>query len=283
MMETKNLEGRSVLVSGAASGIGRALALECARRGARLVICDVNEKGLGEVETAVREMGREVLARRVDVAKESDWRELATLVHADRECVDLLVNNAGVGLGGGLLDTTIEDWDWILGINLRGVVLGCHFFVPRMVERKRGGHVVNVASMAALAPSETLVAYSTTKSAVLGFSEALADELQWHGIGVTGVCPGFIDTPIVASSVLRGPSASDEARAQAQAFYRKRGYTAERTAINILKAVARGRIVAPISPESWFAFGLRRASPSALRYLMRRMGERLRRELAAPR
>jgi len=277
-VDVKHLEGKSVLVTGAASGIGRAIALACGRRGARVVICDVNEDGLAKTEADLRGLGREVLARRVDVSRESDVRELAAAVHADVPAVDLLVNNAGVGLGAGFLDTSLEDWDWILGINLRGVILGCHFFVPKMVERGRGGHVVNIASMAAFTPGAMLSAYSTTKCAVLGFSEALADELQWHGIGVTAACPGFIDTKIVGSAVMRGASATPQAREQAQAFYRRRGYTAERTADNILRAVARGRIVAPISPESWLMYGLRRASPALLRRIARLLGARMRRE-----
>jgi len=279
-MDVSNLDGKTVLVTGAGSGIGQATALACGRRGARLVICDVNEEGLAKTQSDLRALGRDVLARRVDVSNEKDVRELAMVVHADRPAVDLLVNNAGVGLGGGFLDTKLEDWNWILGINLRGVILGCHFFVPKMVEHGRRGHVVNVASMAAFAPSETLAAYATTKCAVLGFSEALADELQWHGIGVTAVCPGIIDTPIVESTVMRGPQASPKVREQARAFYRRRGYTAERVADNLLRAVARRRVVAPISPESWIAYALRRASPGTLRWLLRKMGGRLRRDLA---
>ncbi len=278
-MDVTNLEGRLVLVTGAASGIGRALALACGLRGANLVLCDLDEEGLAATEAELRALGRSVLSRRVDVSKEADVHELANRVHADHEAVDLLVNNAGVGLGGGFLDTSLADWEWILGINLRGVVLGCHFFVPAMVRRGRGGHVVNLSSMAALAPSETLTAYATTKCAVLGFSEALADELQWHGIGVTAACPGFIDTPIVEHTVLRGPQAQPAAREQARSFYRKRGYTAERTAENILRAVQRGRVVAPISPESWLVYGIRRSSPALLRAVLRRVGARMRKEL----
>ena len=277
-MNVTQLGGRTALVTGAASGIGRALALACGRRGARLVICDVNEEGLARTETDLRNLGCEVLARRVDVSREGEVRELATAVHADVPAVDLLVNNAGVGLGGGFLDTRLEDWDWVLGINLRGVILGCHFFVPKMVERGRAGHVVNIASMAAFVPGAMLAAYSTAKCDVLGFSEALADELQWHGIGVTAACPGVIDTPIVDSSPMRGPQATEEARRQAKAMFVRRGYTAERTAENILKAVQRGRIVAPISPESWITYGLHRLSPALLRRVSRGLGARMRRE-----
>lgn len=275
-MDVSDLGGRTALVTGAASGIGRELALECGRRGARLVICDVNEEGLAQTEAELRQMRRDVLARRVDVSREAEVRELATLVHADVPAVDLLVNNAGVGLGASFLDTTLDDWDWILGINLRGVVLGCHFFVPKMVERGKGGHIVNLASMAAFTPGAILSAYATTKCAVLGLSEALADELHGHGIGVTAACPGFIDTPIVSSSPMRGAGGTDAAREQAKAFYRRRGYTAERTAKNILRAVSHGRVVAPISPESWATYVLRRISPALLRAVGRRLAATMR-------
>jgi len=278
-MDVRNLEGKTVLVTGGGSGIGRALALACGRRGASLVICDVNEEGLAKTEAELRALGRTVLARRVDVSKESEMREFASIVHADLPAVDLLVNNAGVGLGAGFLDTTLEDWEWILGINLRGVILGCHFFIPAMVARGAGGHVVNLSSIVALIPGETLSAYATTKGGVLALSEALADELQWHGIGVTGVCPGFINTPIVTSTVMRGLLAKPAARDQAREFYRWRGYTAERVAENVLRAVERGRVVAPISLESWIIYALRRVSPGALRYFMRRVGARMRKEL----
>ncbi len=147
-MDTSNLHGRTVLVTGAGSGIGRETALLAARRGADLAICDVDDAGLAEVEASARALGRGVLARHVDVSDREQMREFADAVHADAGAVDLLVNNAGVGLAAGLLDTELEDWDWIVSINLMGVVHGCHFFVPKMVERGTGGHVANLSSMA---------------------------------------------------------------------------------------------------------------------------------------
>ena len=109
----------------------------------------------------------------------------ADAVHAHVPAVDILMNNAGVGLGGGLLDTSLDDWRWIVGINLFGVVHGCHCFVPAMVRRGRGGHVVNVASVAGYVGELVLPAYTTTKFAVVGLSESLREELAPHGIGVT--------------------------------------------------------------------------------------------------
>jgi NAD(P)-dependent dehydrogenase (short-subunit alcohol dehydrogenase family) len=278
-MDMRTLDGKTALVTGAGSGIGRATALALARRGANLVICDLNEAGLAETAETARRLGRDVLARRVDVGSADEMRAFAEVVHAQVEAVDVLMNNAGVGLGAGTLHTTLEDWRWIIGVNLWGVIHGCHFFVPAMVRRRRGGHVVNVASAAGYVATEALAAYSTTKFAVVGFSEALRDELSAHGIGVTAVCPGLINTPITQTSPLRGPEATPEARAYMVEVYRRRNYPPERVAENVLKAIQRNRAVAPISPEAWAMYLLKRIAPGLVARLNRAMGERTRREI----
>ena len=277
-MDVRDLHGRTALVTGAASGIGRATALLCARRGASLVICDVDEAHLAEAVREIRALGRDVLARRVDVGSRTEMEAFAADVHRDCGAVDLLVNNAGVGLGALFLETSLEDWEWIARINLFGVIHGCHFFVPEMVGRGRGGHVVNVASAAAYAPLPAQSAYAATKFAVLGLSEALRAELAPFGIGVTAVCPGFIDTPIVESSRLRGVAAEPENRRRTLAFYRRRNYAPERVARNLLKAVQRSRTVAPISPEAWGMYYGMRAVPGLLRWANRRLA----RQVAGP-
>jgi NAD(P)-dependent dehydrogenase (short-subunit alcohol dehydrogenase family) len=278
-MDVRSLASKTALVTGAGSGIGRATALALARRGASLVLCDVNEVGLTETAETARALGRDVLARRIDVANADEMRAFAATVHAQVEAVDILMNNAGVGLGGGTLHTTLEDWQWIIGVNLWGVVHGCHFFVPPMVRRRRGGHVVNVASAAGYVATEALAAYSTTKFAVVGLSEALRDELTPHRIGVTAVCPGLINTPITQTSPLRGPEATAEARAYMVDVYRRRNYTPERVAENVLKAIQRNRAVAPISPEAWVMYFLKRLVPGAVARLNRAMIARTRREV----
>lgn len=273
------LRDKTALVTGAGSGIGRETALAFARAGADLVLCDVDEGGLEKTATAIRGLGRQVLARRVDVASREEMRAFAVEVHRERAAVDVLMNNAGVGLAGGFLDTSLEDWDWVVGINFWGVVHGCHFFLPPMVARGRGGHVVNVSSAAGYVAGAQLAAYSTTKFAVFGLSEALRDDLRPHGIGVTTVCPGFINTPIVGSARMRGRAAAPEARAAMADFYQRRAYGPERVAANILKAVARNRAVAPISPEAWFLYVIKRLSPGLTARLNRAMTARLERQM----
>ncbi|HWP66946.1 MAG TPA: SDR family NAD(P)-dependent oxidoreductase [Candidatus Limnocylindria bacterium] len=278
-MDVRKLDGKTALVTGAGSGIGRATALALAARGARLVVCDVNEAGLTETADAIRRLGRDVLARRVDVARADEMRAFAEAVHTQIEAVDILMNNAGVGLGGGFLHTTLDDWNWIIGINLLGVIHGCHFFLPAMVGRRRGGHVVNVASAAGYVATEALAAYATTKFAVVGLSEALRDELGPHGIGVTAVCPGLINTPITQTSPLRGPEATPEARAYMIEVYQRRNYPAERVAEGVLRAIQRNRAVAPISPEAWGMYLLKRFAPGLLTRLNRTLAARARREV----
>ena len=278
-MDVTNLTGKTVLVTGAASGIGKETALAFARRGANLAICDLNEAGLGETAQQVRSLGREVVAQRVDVASRASMQEFAATVHARVPAVDILMNNAGVGLGAGFLDTSLDDWEWIVGINLKGVIHGCHCFIPPMVARGRGGHVINVASAAAFIATEALSAYSTTKYAVFGLSEALRDELTRHRIGVTAVCPGIINTPITATSPLRGANDTPEMRRRMIEIYQRRNYGPERVARNILKAVQRNRAVAPISPEAWAIYYLKRLAPWFVAWLNHSSAERLRRQL----
>ena len=253
-------DGKTALVTGAASGIGRATALAFARAGADLVLCDVDEKGLAVTQADARALGRDVFARKVDVSDAAAMQAFADEVHATRDGIDILVNNAGVGLGGGFLDTTLDDWKWILGINVWGVIHGCHAFIPKMVARKRG-HVVIVSSAAGYSPSAMLVAYSTTKFAVLGLAENLRLELEPHGLGVTAICPGIINTPITKNSRLRGKAAKPGAQERMAKFYEKRNYTPEKVADGILSAVAKNRAVAPISPEAWGLYLLKRFSP----------------------
>jgi NAD(P)-dependent dehydrogenase (short-subunit alcohol dehydrogenase family) len=268
-MDVRTLSGKAVLVTGAGSGIGKATALACARRGGRLFVCDLDERGVESTAAEIRALGGGVSARRVDVADREAMRAFADAVHAEVEAVDLLINNAGVGLGGGFLHTSLDDWNWIVSINLMGVVHGCHCFIPAMVARGRGGHVVNLASAAGYVASAALTAYATTKFAVVGLSEALRDELAVHGIGVTAICPGLINTPITRNAPMRGPDDTPETRQRLIEIYQRRNYGPERVAEGILRAVQRNRALAPITAEAWAMYYLKLLAPALVAWVGR--------------
>ena len=270
-VDAARLASGTVAITGAGSGIGQALALLCATRGANLALCDINDEGLAATAERARSLGSTVLTRRVDVSDEAQMTEFAHAAHAQFDSVDLVVNNAGVAVMGGFLDTTVKDWDWLWSINVRGVVNGCQAFLPTMIEQGRGGHIANVASAAGLLANPDLGAYSATKFAVVGLSEALRTELKPHRIGVTAVCPGVINTPITRNTKLRGAGNTEQRRDKVAAIYEKRGYTPERVAHNILKAVHRDKAVAPIALEAHLMYGVSRVAPPLARWAAGRM------------
>ena len=190
------LEGKIAVVTGGGSGIGRALALALAREGARVVVADINEADATETVRQLEAAGAEGLAIRTDVADRRQVEALADRVFDRYAATHVLCNNAGVVVHGGLEAATWEDWQWVVGVNLWGVVHGLLAFVPRMIAGGEGGHVVNTASMAGLIASQGLGVYNTTKYAVVGLSETLAKDLRPHGIGVTVVCPMGVATRI---------------------------------------------------------------------------------------
>ncbi len=264
-LNTRNLTGRFVVVTGAGSGIGRELALHAARRGATLSLCDRDEAGLQQTVDLVRKSGGKAEGHVVDV---SDAEQMAAFGKTTLEqfgTPDLLINNAGIALIGGILDTTTTDWERLVGVNILGVAHGINAFVPAMVERG-SGHVVNVASAAGLLANPQLGAYSATKHAVVGLSEALRMELAPRHVGVTAVCPGIINTAITHNSPFRGGN-TEARQAKMAGTYAKRGYTAERAAANILLAVERNRAVAPIAPEAHVMYALSRIAPPVARWL----------------
>lgn len=268
----KSLQGKVVVVTGAASGIGRATARAFAREHAKLVLCDRDEAGLREVEGEVAPHVDHVELRRVDVASRDDMKAFADEVHARFAAVDVIVNNAGVGQSGGMLDTSLDDWDWVLRVNLWGVIHGCHFFVPKMVERGRGGHVVNVSSVFGFFAPPGSIGYCASKFGVFGLSESLRGELAPHRIGVSTICPGMINTNIVKNG--RYSDKSADKRDGVVRMFEQRGHSPDVVARAIVSAVKRNRAVVPAAPEAWGAWYAKRLAPGPFDALTRTLSRR---------
>lgn len=256
--------GQLVLVTGAGSGIGAATARAFAALGAEVVAVDIDADAAARTAEGV---GGHAYA--VDVSDEAGMRKLADDVVAAHGVPDVVVNNAGIGHSGTFLDTTVDEWRRVLDVNLWGVVHGCREFGARLVERGEGGHIVNVASAAAWLPAKDLAAYSTSKAAVAMLSDCLRPDVARHGIGVSTICPGIVDTNITRTSTFSGldDSAQDARRAHAASVYGKRNFRPEGVAAEIVDAVRRDRAVVPVTPEAKVVRLLSRLSPALLRTL----------------
>lgn len=265
----KDLENKLVLVTGAGRGIGRATAIAFAEQGARLVCVDLDPSGAEATAATIRRLGRHASVYAVDVADFDAMRALADQVGETEGVVDVLVNNAGIGSAGRFLDTSLETWRKVLDVNLMGVIHGCKVFLPAMVARGRGGHVVNLSSLAGYFAPADMSVYATSKFAVLGFSESLRADMSRENIGVTAICPGIIHTGIIGSTILEGDPAERETRARIESFYAKRGFGPERVAEAIVDAVHRNDAVRPVSPESWAMYFAKRMAPSVVARLSR--------------
>lgn len=263
--DTAVLTGKVAVVTGAGSGIGRSLARLLGERGAVVHLADVDDASAEVVAAEVRAAGGTAVAHAVDVSDADAVARLAEVVFADGP-VDLLFNNAGIGHAGDVLDTELEDWRRLVGVNLMGVVHGVHAFLPRLLAQGRPAHIVNTASMAGLVPNPGMAPYSATKAAIVALSEALEGELAGTAVGVSVLCPGVIDTGIVKTSVMRG--AWVDRQASAIELYAKRGTSPDVVARQALDAVARGRLVVP-TPRYQVVPGwlVKRASPRASRAL----------------
>jgi NAD(P)-dependent dehydrogenase (short-subunit alcohol dehydrogenase family) len=191
-----DLRGKTSVVTGGASGIGRALALRFAREGANVVVADLDATGMEAVAAETRGLGVKALTVRTDVSELAQVEALAARSFETFGAVHVLCNNAGVAAWGGLESASHRDWQWVLGVNLWGVIHGVEAFVPRMIARGEPAHIVNTASMAGLVASKGLGVYNTSKYAVVGLSETLAKDLKPYRIGVSVLCPMGVETRI---------------------------------------------------------------------------------------
>jgi NAD(P)-dependent dehydrogenase (short-subunit alcohol dehydrogenase family) len=272
----KTLEGRVAVVTGAASGIGLALARRFAVEGMKVVMADVEERALARATEMVRGEGATVLATRVDVSRAEDVERLARETYAGFGAAHVVCNNAGVAVIGAVHEHTLADWQWVIDVNLWGVIHGVRAFLPRMLAGGDEGHIVNTASMAGLTTAPFMSVYDVTKHGVVALSESLYKELQVTGapIGVSVVCPGLINTAIMRSARNRpdalaeagktGPAA--QAFGQALADRLSGGYPPSEVAEQVVQGIREGRFyVVPAQPEVKEGIAIRAQDLIALR------------------
>ena len=265
-MSKVEIEGARVVITGAGSGIGEATALRFARAGSEVIVVDVNGESAEATAAACGAVGAQAHPYVCDVADSAAVNELAETVESAHGGVDVLVNNAGVGIAGPFLDADLDDWDWLRSINIDGVAYGCHAFGPGMIERG-SGQVVNIASGAAYIPNRQMAAYCASKAAVMMLSQCLRADWRRHGVGVSVVCPGVIDTPIAAATRYRGSMKKRQARAERALAM---GHSPDLVAKAVVDCVKRNRDVVPVGFESTLAYKLLRGAPQPVQGLIAR-------------
>jgi short-subunit dehydrogenase len=274
----KSFDGKVAAITGAGSGIGRELALELARRGSHLALSDVNEASLAETAASCAEFRRNVTVSTIDVARRDAVYGWAETVVRDHGKVNLIFNNAGVGLVSTLEEVSYEDFEWIVGINFWGVVYGTKAFLPHL-RASAEGHVINISSVFGITAAPTNGSYNATKFAVRGFTEALRQELELMQAPVSATCvhPGGIKTNIGRAARYSSPVGvlvRDE-QASRTAFEKLCMTSANKAARTILRAVQRNRRRVLVGPDAYAIDLLVRLAPATSQRVIMAMARRM--------
>jgi NAD(P)-dependent dehydrogenase (short-subunit alcohol dehydrogenase family) len=261
--------GKKVLITGAASGIGRATALLAATKGARLVITDRDVEGLARVADELARGGALLESRAFDVTDYEAVRRFADHVHASHGSVDIVMNNAGIAIWGTVERMPHEDWRKVIEVNLMGPIHVIESFVPAMIDAGRGGHLVNVSSAAGLFGLPWHAAYSASKFGLRGISEVLRFDLERHRIRVSLVCPGAVRTGLVQTVEVAGVDASNPVFQKLRRRFAEHAVTPEVAAARIVRGVERDRYYVYTSPEIAVGHWFQRTVPWPYELVMR--------------
>ncbi len=274
-MPKTTFEGKNVVITGAGSGIGRAAALQAAAKGARLLLTDVNAKGLDETFALVMAAHGTVLHHEaLDISNDDAVTAFAQRALDAAGAVDIVMNVAGISTWGRIQDLQPQHWRDCVEVDLMGPIHVMSVFVPAMIDSGNGGHVVNVSSAAGLFGLPLHAPYSAAKFGLRGVSEVLRFDLERHGIGVTLVCPGAVDTPLVGTVTIVGVDRDDPAVATTIAKFQRHAVSPESAAASMIRGVEKGRYLVFTSPDiraGWYA---QRYAPWIYNAAMRRLNRR---------
>lgn len=266
----KDFSDKLAVVTGASSGIGQAIAVELASHGASVVLVGTNLQRLGETQKRCDDIGATAHMHQADVSDVVQMQGLADYVLSEIGVPDILVNNAGVVMSGLIHEVEPEDWQRLIAINVMGVVYGCRYFLPAMIERGQGGHVVNMASAAGLIGQPGMSTYCATKHAVVGMSASMRYELSGNNIGVTTICPGYVQTPIKDNLKLVGKLNTERVRNKVASDMKRNGLTAAQVARRTLKGIKNNEAFVTIGRDARAANLGRRFVPGLLDRAFRR-------------
>ncbi len=274
----RSLAGRRCLITGAASGIGRATALATAQAGGELFLTDIDAPGLDKVVQQIRREGGRVMAHRaLDIADHAAVSQWAAALHAQWGSMDVLMNVAGISIWGAIEHLQHQHWRRTIEVNLMGPIHVLEAFVPPMIAARRGGHVVNVSSAAGLFGLPWHVAYSASKYGLRGISEVLRLDLRRHGIGVSLVCPGAVNTGLVDTVQIIGVDTSKPSVVALRARFQRHAITPEKAAQAILAGVRHNRALVFTSRDIQLGYWLQRKCAWPYDWFMRRLSDRLHR------
>ncbi len=252
-----NGKGRNAIVTGAGSGLGRAIALRLASDGWQIAVADVDQAGAEATLDMVVAAGGQGRVESLDVTQIDQWVALRERLESDWSRLDLLVNNAGVGGSGEVGSFSLDDWHWLLDVNLYGGIYGCHTMVDWLKENDRGAHIVNTASFAAIGSAPSMAAYNVSKSAMISLSETLYTELKPHGVGVTVVCPTFFLTNMMET----GRYSSNTQRDIGAAYMRRSKFTADDVAEATVQGMYRRKLYVVLGRKARIYWRIKRLFP----------------------
>ncbi len=264
-MAITDFKNKVVVVTGAASGIGRATALAFAREGAHIVASDLNTEALESLRKEIEALGVRCMTHAVDVADEAAMKAFAEAVKARFGAPHVVVNNAGIGYLGLFLKSDLKHWERVLGVNVMGVVHGSYFFLPMMLAAGGPRHLLNVASPSGGFPAPAMSAYGASKAAVINFNEALKMELSGSNVHVATVLPGVVNTAIVRSNLGVSPSVSDATLAKLRNHYATEGCSPDVIAKAMVAAVRSDREIVNVGPKAALGWHLKRVSLKLIR------------------
>ncbi len=256
------LVGAVAVVTGAGSGIGRATSLALANKGCYLALADVNQEGMAQTAAQLASLGAKVSQHQVDVSNKEQMAALPGEVEQTYGRINVLVNNAGVELTTRFEEQSLEDFEWIVGINFWGVIYGCQFFLP-ILKRQKESHIVNVSSMFGFYGVPSQSSYCATKFAVRGFTESLRAEMKGTNVGVTCIHPGAINTNIMRNEKTLGT----QMESQSSKFMRY-ATAPEKVANKIVHGIEKNKRRVRIGPDSYLSDWLTRLTPTGFNQLM---------------